>query len=350
MASSAAPFANHSHMSGSAVHSSIEGWNHSSLVGALAESSSSQESRPHEWHIKSNSVPGAALYPSPSPSLLSSLHSSCTSANTSAAASPAPQPATPRPKKKAASRRALKSPDHVPRPRNAFMIFRSAYCLDVKQSQVEHDHRMISKILGQVWQNLDPEKKEYYQQLAAEEKRVHSMMYPHYRFSPRQRTEKPKKRNVKRNGLTDKQRCEEVARLLLEGKGGDELKAEVDKFDLSTQVESRTPEEPPADFTTSVFDSRTWVSLAESSGSSSGSSSPSIVTPVSSSPFESPAVHSPLFPPSAAQTPAIRSPLEMPGVAQFEACSPLSPLRLSSLEAPASDLRTRSSSRNANLD
>ncbi|OSD05791.1 HMG-box, partial [Trametes coccinea BRFM310] len=72
------------------------------------------------------------------------------------------------------------------RPRNAFMIFRSEYCMDVKESQVEHDHRMISKILGEVWRNLEPERKEHYKQLAAEEKRVHTIKYPNYRFSPQQ--------------------------------------------------------------------------------------------------------------------------------------------------------------------
>ncbi|KAI0662385.1 high mobility group box domain-containing protein, partial [Cubamyces menziesii] len=72
----------------------------------------------------------------------------------------------------------------IPRPRNAFMIFRSAYCANVKESQVEHDHRMISKILGEVWQNLEKEKKEYYQRLAAEEKAAHRTLYPNYRFSP----------------------------------------------------------------------------------------------------------------------------------------------------------------------
>ncbi|KAI0825244.1 high mobility group box domain-containing protein, partial [Trametes gibbosa] len=82
----------------------------------------------------------------------------------------------------------------IPRPRNAFLIFRTDLGARVKANGVEHDHRMISKILGKVWRALPAEEKAVYQKRAAEEKREHRLKYPNYRFSPRQRTEKAKKR------------------------------------------------------------------------------------------------------------------------------------------------------------
>ncbi|KAL7285841.1 hypothetical protein ACG7TL_000950 [Trametes sanguinea] len=322
--------------SGSPLDSTVKGWgSSSSLMSALGEPSSSQGLVPHQWHIATTPLPEGTPCSSPLPSPPFSPDSSCASSSSSNASSPALQSATPRARTTTASRRGAKSADYIPRPRNAFMIFRSEYCMDVKESQVEHDHRMISKILGEVWRNLEPERKEHYKQLAAEEKRVHTIKYPNYRFSPQQRTEKPKKRNVKRNGATDKQRCEKVAKLLLEGKGGNALKAEVEKFDMSIKVEDGAAGESSADYATGVFDPRTWVSPS-SSGSSSGSSTPSSCPPITPTSSECPAFRSPLLRPSVPQTPCIRSPIDIPNVANFETLSPLSPLRIPPIEAQVS--------------
>ncbi|KAH9891133.1 hypothetical protein C8Q73DRAFT_112026 [Cubamyces lactineus] len=329
MASAESSFS-YSHTSGTPFHSTMKGWNHSSLVSALGEPSSSRVAAAHEWHISSDPLSDTTSTPSSFPSPALSATSPYASSSSSTASSPAPQPVTARHKNTTASRRGDKPPGHIPRPRNAFMIFRSAYCANVKESQVEHDHRMISKILGEVWQNLEAEKKDYYKRLAAEEKEAHRVMYPNYRFSPQQRTEKAKKRNVKRNGPTDKQRCTKVAKLLLEGKGGNALKAEVEKFDESTKVKGGVIEDSSADYTTSVFDPRDWVPPVQSSSSSAASSPPS-----SSASSGAPAFRSPLLPPSVAQTPAIRSPLDIPDVAQLDMLSPLSPLGISPLDAQA---------------
>ncbi|CDO70934.1 hypothetical protein BN946_scf184829.g43 [Trametes cinnabarina] len=333
MAPSVSPFADHSHTSDPALDSNINQWASSSLMSALGEPSSSQGiDVPHEWHISSDPLSEAPSCPSRLPSPPFTPDSYCASSSSSSASSPTFQSATPRGRKTTVSRRA-KSPDHVPRPRNAFMIFRSEYCTDVKESQVEHDHRMISKILGQVWRSLAQEKKDYYKQLAVEEKRIHRIKHPNYRFSPQQRTEKPKKRNVKRNGATDKQRCDKVAKLLLEGKGGNALKAEVEKFDLSIKSDDGAASDS-ADYSTGVFDPRTWVSPS-GSGSSSGSSTPSTCPPITPTFSDSPAFRSPLLRPSVPRTPSVRSPLDIPSVANFETHSPLSPLCMSSSEHQA---------------
>ncbi|KAI0761677.1 high mobility group box domain-containing protein, partial [Trametes elegans] len=82
----------------------------------------------------------------------------------------------------------------IKRPRNAFMIFRSERAVAVLESRVEHDNRKISQILGEVWNHLDDGEKSYYRRRAADEKEEHMLKYPDYRFAPRPRTEKAKKR------------------------------------------------------------------------------------------------------------------------------------------------------------
>ncbi|KAI0666229.1 hypothetical protein C8Q78DRAFT_460147 [Trametes maxima] len=333
MASSTSSTFAHNHTTDAPFHSSIRGWDGSSLVDAFAEPSSSQELVPPGWHIHSDPLSEAGAFPPPFPPPTLSSESSYASSSSSTSSSPALRAATPYVKKTPSvpSRRAAKSPDHIPRPRNAFMIFRSQHCTNVKESRVEHDHRMISKILGEVWRKLDDDKKSYYKQLAAEEKREHALRYPNYRFSPQQRAEKAKKRKVKRNGPADKQRCETIAKFFLEGKDGNALKAEIDKFDMSAQ-QDEDASESSGDYSTSVFDSRAWVAPAESESSSSVFSSPAPSSAASLASFESPAFRSPLLPPSTAQTPAIRSPLDIPNIARLDALAPLSPLQVSPLE------------------
>ncbi|RDX43965.1 HMG-box, partial [Lentinus brumalis] len=82
----------------------------------------------------------------------------------------------------------------IPRPRNAFILFRSAMCEELRKEPVETDHRMISRIIGKVWKTLDATTKAYYNHLAAQEKEEHSRLYPGYRFNPQARIAPPKRR------------------------------------------------------------------------------------------------------------------------------------------------------------
>ncbi|OHF00312.1 HMG box protein [Colletotrichum orchidophilum] len=73
----------------------------------------------------------------------------------------------------------------VPRPRNAFILYRQHH-----QAQVIADHPglsnpEISKIIGEQWRKQDPEVKDSWKQLAEEEKLRHQRQYPDYRYRPR---------------------------------------------------------------------------------------------------------------------------------------------------------------------
>ncbi|KAJ8517475.1 hypothetical protein ONZ45_g5333 [Pleurotus djamor] len=117
-------------------------------------------------------------------------------------------------------------PGHIPRPRNSFMIFRSAF-LDERpiDKTVEHDHRIISRIIASLWHKMDPEERKIWNKRAEEEKDEHTRKYPDYRFTPKPRSpaNAPIKRNVKRNNKAELERCDRLADLIKAGKKGDEL-------------------------------------------------------------------------------------------------------------------------------
>ncbi|KAJ5109012.1 hypothetical protein N7456_005687 [Penicillium angulare] len=73
----------------------------------------------------------------------------------------------------------------VPRPRNAFILYRQHY----QAAVVAHNPGManpdISKIIGEQWRNLSEEEKSKWKALAEEEKIRHNQQYPGYRYQPR---------------------------------------------------------------------------------------------------------------------------------------------------------------------
>ncbi|KXN87538.1 Repressor ROX1 [Leucoagaricus sp. SymC.cos] len=112
----------------------------------------------------------------------------------------------------------------IPRPRNAFMLFRSAFHRERRLTKaVEKDHRHISRIIGLCWAELSEAEKDVWRQKAELEKQQHALAYPDYRFKPTPRTKPPMKRNVKRNSPKEIERCHKIARLLQDGKSGEEL-------------------------------------------------------------------------------------------------------------------------------
>ncbi|KAJ7139533.1 hypothetical protein C8R44DRAFT_727576 [Mycena epipterygia] len=131
--------------------------------------------------------------------------------------------------------------NHVPRPRNAFMIFRSEFWAKQKISKnVEVDHRHISRIVGILWNELPDAEKNDFRVKAELEKLEHQRLYPNYRFTPTVRAQKPLKRKVQRNGEKDLTRCREVAGLLLAGKQGDELEQAVMNLDKEAESDAQT--------------------------------------------------------------------------------------------------------------
>ncbi|KAG8993954.1 hypothetical protein FRB90_000567 [Tulasnella sp. 427] len=88
--------------------------------------------------------------------------------------------------------------DHIPRPPNAFILFRTNFVAEAKLTKgTEADHRNISKIAGAVWRSLLPDEKLKWHNKALEEKEAHRKKYPNYRYTPVARRENVSRRMVK---------------------------------------------------------------------------------------------------------------------------------------------------------
>ncbi|KAJ8521059.1 hypothetical protein ONZ45_g2200 [Pleurotus djamor] len=153
---------------------------------------------------------------------------------------------------------------YIPRPPNAFMLFRADF---VKQKHVpgsiETNHGSLSKIIGNCWRALPLEEKRIWEVKAKHAKAEHKVLYPNYRFRPIHNKNKNKEKlataassvdsskNSKQgvpagnNTEEEERRCEEVAQLLLEGKKGEDLAEAVKAMDrmksrMQAQVQAQS--------------------------------------------------------------------------------------------------------------
>lgn len=148
------------------------------------------------------------------------------------------------------------------------MIFRSEfYAEQIVDKDIEHDHRHISRVISICWKSLADEERQYYFQRAAEEKAQHKLMYPDYRFRPNYRKEPAQRRNVKRNGIQDKRRCEALAKLITEGKKGSELKDAIKAFDAAVSLGVEVKDETHDKYNATVFEAENPALMCSFAGS-----------------------------------------------------------------------------------
>lgn len=82
---------------------------------------------------------------------------------------------------------------HIPRPRNAFILFRQHFHYELffqNESMLNtlgsfKTNSEISREIGQRWRGLPPKDKQYWHDLAQQEKEKHKLMYPDYKYIPR---------------------------------------------------------------------------------------------------------------------------------------------------------------------
>ena len=93
-----------------------------------------------------------------------------------------------------AIRNRQRDPDWVPRPRNAFIIFRCEYsrkhARDANDSsdRSNRSDKTLSKRAAEEWRCLPAAEREQYKILAEQEKAAHALQNPDYRFKPVRRT------------------------------------------------------------------------------------------------------------------------------------------------------------------
>jgi hypothetical protein len=140
-----------------------------------------------------------------------------------------------------------KPENHIPRPPNAFILFRSSFIKSQHVStEVETNHSTLSKIIGLTWQNLPHDERQVWHAKAKAALDEHKRKFPKYAFRPlHQKGKGPEKRKVREVGPKDLKRCAKIAELLVEGKKGQELDEAIQEFDRHHVPEIVTRFEEP---------------------------------------------------------------------------------------------------------
>ncbi|KAJ7274513.1 hypothetical protein B0H12DRAFT_402157 [Mycena haematopus] len=147
-----------------------------------------------------------------------------------------------------------KSDNHIPRPPNAFILFRSSFIKSQSVStEVETNHSTLSKIIGLTWKNLPPEERRVWHTKAMDAVAEHKRNFPTYAFRPKHPRGKKadpdgpptKPKRKVREVYQDPQRCKKIAELLVEGKKGVELDRAIQEFDKHHVPEIVTRFEAP---------------------------------------------------------------------------------------------------------
>ena len=139
--------------------------------------------------------------------------------------------------------------NHIPRPPNAFILFRSSFIKSQHvSSEVETNHSTLSKIIGLTWKNLPNEERQIWHARAKIALEEHKRKFPLYAFKPvhnKPRGVPAEKRKVREVGLKDHTRCAKIAELLVRGKKGQELEEAIQEFDKNHVPEIITRFEAP---------------------------------------------------------------------------------------------------------
>ncbi|GJJ15257.1 hypothetical protein Clacol_009533 [Clathrus columnatus] len=155
--------------------------------------------------------------------------------------------------------------DWIPRPPNAFILFRSEF---IKRQHVpgdvEANHGNLSKIIGLCWRNLPFSERDVWECKARIAMAEHKAKYPNYRFRPTHKDREPiHRRRVKEPPPPpDEQRCAEIANLLVCGMKGEVLANKVRELDaIRPQERMRMRFDEPVTPSTTVFKSDKEPSL-----------------------------------------------------------------------------------------
>ncbi|EIN13474.1 hypothetical protein PUNSTDRAFT_58938, partial [Punctularia strigosozonata HHB-11173 SS5] len=110
----------------------------------------------------------------------------------------------------------------IPRPPNAFILFRSHFIASRKVStDVENQNNKLSMIIGHVWKGMSAEEKRPFERLADIEKEKHAQLYPDYKYSPASRKNTP--RRGSRTTKAERERCKQIGSFVQHGVHGSAL-------------------------------------------------------------------------------------------------------------------------------
>ncbi|KAL2793305.1 hypothetical protein BJX66DRAFT_306190 [Aspergillus keveii] len=90
-------------------------------------------------------------------------------------------------------RAASAKPPKIPRPPNAFILYRQHHHPKVKEAYPDFSNNEISVILGKQWRSEPDEARLHFKSMAEEFKKKHAEEYPDYQYTPRKPSEKKRR-------------------------------------------------------------------------------------------------------------------------------------------------------------
>ncbi|KAJ3987234.1 hypothetical protein F5890DRAFT_1499428 [Lentinula detonsa] len=111
--------------------------------------------------------------------------------------------------------------EHIPRPPNAFMLFRSDFLKrHVIPRSVEKRQQTLSRVAGEIWNLMPAEEKKSWYDKAAEALTLHKKNYPNYKFSPvRRGSGRKSKAKASEKDLKNKDHIREIREIYLDMQG-----------------------------------------------------------------------------------------------------------------------------------
>lgn len=134
---------------------------------------------------------------------------------------------------------------HIPRPPNAFMLYRSDFWRRYKEHPFEKDHRRISCIAAICWKALSQHERAVFEAYAEDEKRRHAEKYPGYKYAPSSGKAKFVKKKVVKKNVEEDEKCGRVASLIMRGCVGSDLEREIQKMSIGSSSPSASPSPTP---------------------------------------------------------------------------------------------------------
>ncbi|KAL4064665.1 hypothetical protein V8B97DRAFT_1987571 [Scleroderma yunnanense] len=87
----------------------------------------------------------------------------------------------------------------IPRPRNAFILFRCDFVHQRKVNPKEAENDHVSRKAGQLWNRMTREEKQPWIKMAEKERQRHAILYPNYKYMPNPTNFKMRKTKIKGN-------------------------------------------------------------------------------------------------------------------------------------------------------
>ncbi|CAO3674083.1 hypothetical protein G6F70_001775 [Rhizopus microsporus] len=125
-----------------------------------------------------------------------------------------------------------RDPNHIPRPMNSFLSYRTEMQAVIRKHCPLANHREISKVVAKWWHEASDEEKQVFRNKAEIAKDEHTKMYPDYKFNPKKRKSTSSNKKPKRKTAVAEEESQDKQERQFQ-ENNTERTASVSSFDIS---------------------------------------------------------------------------------------------------------------------